>query len=491
MIFFRKILFYLFLAIYFTVTPLLIFYALGYRFDLKGSEGIVKTGAFSVNTIPEGADIQVNGKKISQKTPSVVLNLRDGDYEVRIEKENYQPWLGKVHVQPERAVVAEKIILIPVKINPETAVTGRMKRAVFFKESALVILLLENEKFSSLSVFDINRSAQVKSGSTVQPEWLDADVAEIYTSEESSLFWIRLEGSGPDRMIRGRVRFGVLEYEDYSGLFLNRPDDLQWDPNAENKVYVLRDKELSLVDLDRGRSRTIRQSLQGFRVYKQRLFISSAKGVFRCDNDGRHPRNLLDDPVLTGQLFEGREQLRIGVYAGGNLLFYDPEGALFSNRLPYWIGRKFIRGYAFDPVKSQAAIWTSGKIGVLDFSRDSFLKEEAFERKLKKRWIYENGSDIHRVIWAVDGTQLFFQDGKHVYLLEAARGLGSSPRFLVDAASEFPIAFSETQGGLFYVDTSEKNLMFLKLVPKREILSDAFAKAGLREETLLLAGGEK
>lgn len=481
MMLFRRILFYCFLLIYLTGCPLLIFYTLGYRFDIEGDQGLVKTGAFSITTIPEGAIVRLGHRKVTQKTPAVILNLRMGQYDVLVEKEGFQPWVNQINIEAERAVVAEKIILLPKELSSKVVAQGPLKKIAIFKEGTLA-LAVRGDRLSDLFVLDMIKNTEYVLANADSHVFQQGEVKAIYTMPLSQVFWLWLDDSAEGRMLRVRVRFGTLEVEDWSRYFRVKPDELQWDVNAEDKVYALHDQTLTVIDLERGTVGLAGRELHGFRVCKQRVFMSQNQGVFRTDSDGLHPRSLLDDPTLAASLFEGREHLDIGVYAGGTLLFLDPNGVLFSNRLPYWISRKHIRGYVYDELKSQAAIWTDKKIGILDFSRDSFLREEAFERKIRKRWIYREGHSISQVQWAVDGTYLIFQDQKKVYLIETLNGLSLQPRFLVEADPRYPIFFSEGQGLLYYVDPETQSWMALRLIPKRELLGEAFAKSGSADE---------
>ncbi len=48
-----------------------------------------QTGTLAVNTVPKGASIQLNGKKIDQLTP-VMLPLAPGSYKITLEKDGLQ-----------------------------------------------------------------------------------------------------------------------------------------------------------------------------------------------------------------------------------------------------------------------------------------------------------------------------------------------------------------------------------------------------------------
>ncbi|MBP9866261.1 MAG: PEGA domain-containing protein, partial [Candidatus Omnitrophica bacterium] len=283
MMLFRKILFYCFLLIYFTLCPFLIFYTLGYRFDLHGDRGIVKTGALSITTLPEGAAVSLGNRRPSHKTPAVILNLRVGPYDVRIEKEGYQPWFNQVSIEAEKAVVAEKIILLPLELKPELIAPGPFKKIALFKEGTLAVIL-RGSQLSELMVLDLVKNTEYVLNEGALSQFQSSQVGAVYTVPASSVFWVWLEDSG-GRMLRVRVRLGVLEAEDWSRYILGKPDELQWDPGVENKLYAFRDKALSVINLDRGTSYAAGHDLQGFKISKQRIFMSRSQGVVRMDSD--------------------------------------------------------------------------------------------------------------------------------------------------------------------------------------------------------------
>ncbi len=62
----RKILFFIFLAIFIVATPLIALYATGYKINLKdplSRQLVQKTGMFILETKPEGASIYINDKE--------------------------------------------------------------------------------------------------------------------------------------------------------------------------------------------------------------------------------------------------------------------------------------------------------------------------------------------------------------------------------------------------------------------------------------------
>ena len=86
----RKILFYLFVAFYLVLCPLIILYALGYIFTPQVEEGFAKTGLMHFETLPTGASISIANKPYDEKTPATIRNLLAGVYYVKISRTGYR-----------------------------------------------------------------------------------------------------------------------------------------------------------------------------------------------------------------------------------------------------------------------------------------------------------------------------------------------------------------------------------------------------------------
>ncbi|EKD64608.1 MAG: hypothetical protein ACD_50C00338G0013 [uncultured bacterium] len=104
------------LVIYFLIilflgitTTIVVLYGRGYRF-IQDGEGIevAGTGLLAATSIPEGAGIYVNGHLTSATNTTV--NLRPGEYDVRIVKEGYFPWEKKITIQKEVVSIASALL---------------------------------------------------------------------------------------------------------------------------------------------------------------------------------------------------------------------------------------------------------------------------------------------------------------------------------------------------------------------------------------------
>jgi hypothetical protein len=87
---------------FFIVGPVLILFALGYKFDLE-TKTIVKTGTLIVKSDPSRADIYLNDEKVHDDTPATIRFLLPRDYNVSVTKDGYQTWTKRLPIESQKA----------------------------------------------------------------------------------------------------------------------------------------------------------------------------------------------------------------------------------------------------------------------------------------------------------------------------------------------------------------------------------------------------
>lgn len=112
----RKLLPWLYGAIFLVVAPALIFYTAGYRYNIKKAT-IEKYGTLIVDSTPSGATVFVDGEE-QDTTPSALQAMAPGWHRVRFEKTNYLPWEKYLEIRPERVTFADQVHLW--QTNPVT-----------------------------------------------------------------------------------------------------------------------------------------------------------------------------------------------------------------------------------------------------------------------------------------------------------------------------------------------------------------------------------
>lgn len=105
----RQILFFFFAGAFLVSAPLVVLYTAGYRISLNNYR-VLETGALATSTSPRGATVIVDGKKDSEKTPTVVQNILPHDTKIRFEKTGYLPWEQTVPVNAGRTSYVSAIL---------------------------------------------------------------------------------------------------------------------------------------------------------------------------------------------------------------------------------------------------------------------------------------------------------------------------------------------------------------------------------------------
>lgn len=117
----RRITYLIFIIIFLIITPVVILYAAGYRYNFQKHK-LQKTGILILKSKPEGANIFLNGELQKSTTPARFTNLIPEDYSIKVEKENFYFWQKTLPVRSRLTTFAENITLfkknLPIELSP-------------------------------------------------------------------------------------------------------------------------------------------------------------------------------------------------------------------------------------------------------------------------------------------------------------------------------------------------------------------------------------
>ncbi|MDP3990688.1 MAG: PEGA domain-containing protein [Candidatus Nealsonbacteria bacterium] len=167
----RTALFITLILLFAVVTPSVILYSQGYRFDFETKQ-VVQTGGFYFRALPKSANVYLNGKfkaKTSIFTGSTLIeNILPKTYSVEIKKTGYHTWQKNLEVKEKQVADAKNVVLFPE--NPD------------FKK------LTENEKeiTSILSQIEYSATSSDKS-KLIEPNEHEIWITFIDSRTENSL----------------------------------------------------------------------------------------------------------------------------------------------------------------------------------------------------------------------------------------------------------------------------------------------------------------
>lgn len=142
----RSLLFGLLLIVFLIISPLIILYSQGYRFDFQKWQSL-KTGGVYIKTSIPSADIYIDNK-YKNKTGQLLSydflaqNLLPQNHDIRVEKTGYLPWEKNLLVK-EKIVTQAYVVLFPEKID-FTKIEENIKQIYSFPDQKKIIL--QNDK---------------------------------------------------------------------------------------------------------------------------------------------------------------------------------------------------------------------------------------------------------------------------------------------------------------------------------------------------------
>ncbi|MBI2621029.1 MAG: PEGA domain-containing protein [Candidatus Levybacteria bacterium] len=138
-------------------TVLVILYGKGYRFGLgEGKIEFKGNGLLVTESLPDGAQVFIDGK-LKTATDNTI-NIPPGEYEIRIVKEGYFPWIKKVKIQTEVVTKAEAL-LIPTAPKLESITDIGASQPVIDPTLTKIAFVVSSQSATRNGIYIFNMSA--------------------------------------------------------------------------------------------------------------------------------------------------------------------------------------------------------------------------------------------------------------------------------------------------------------------------------------------
>jgi hypothetical protein len=220
---------YSFILVFFIIAPILIFYASGYRFDIK-RERIIKTGTLMLEAKDlKKANLYINNELY--ETPFnekiFVYNLLPGDYDVRLEKNGYYSWGKKLSIYSSLTTFAQNIVLFrketPLQISDgkiiDFSIAPDYSKLVYLVETNYSWELYEynigTRENTFLAHFPLSRNASLS---------FAASSKKIMLKIDGQYLIYDIENQKPSLDLKDIINF--------------TPQNIKWDPQSDNLLYA-------------------------------------------------------------------------------------------------------------------------------------------------------------------------------------------------------------------------------------------------------------
>lgn len=175
---------------FFIISPLIILYTTGYRFDWNTKE-IKQTGVLSVDGLPNDMNVYLNNIKIEKTLPIRLPNRAPGNYTLKLSRDGYQDWTKEISIESKKTTYIKNITLfknISVSrilenfdediINISPSVTGNYLTILSAKEDVYSIDLYNTISGQTTSLARFN--------SIIQPEIFWSPISDFILLKHQS-----------------------------------------------------------------------------------------------------------------------------------------------------------------------------------------------------------------------------------------------------------------------------------------------------------------
>jgi hypothetical protein len=165
----RKIFFWFFFLAFIISTPVVVFYSLGYKFNFQAKR-FEKTGIISIKSLPDGAEVYLNQKRLNKTTPCNLRELRPAKYKIRLEKEGFYPYEKEIEVKSGYVFPLDVVLLPKIKdvekIKQDLDIIKFFvvehifgKRIVAFSKDSIYILNEDLEEIAKVSPLNMDEES--------------------------------------------------------------------------------------------------------------------------------------------------------------------------------------------------------------------------------------------------------------------------------------------------------------------------------------------
>lgn len=240
----RRIVFYLLLTFFVIIAPLIVGYTAGYRYSFK-QHRLVKTGALSIESIPDGANILLNGKPYKDRTSALITNIIPGNYQITLERGGYYTWQKTLAVESEKTTFAHNIPLFKKTIPQLTDksfsrlsayihhIPQNFKQYKVFHDKKLnKIVVIDNDNQIRLAELNGDKTLWRKKGTPLLFTFSDHEVWQFNPGQKTTTLITRLIDNIQTVIALPKVNAILLVFD-------NRIQAIELDPRDKQNNWTL------------------------------------------------------------------------------------------------------------------------------------------------------------------------------------------------------------------------------------------------------------
>lgn len=404
----RRIIFFSIIGIFLVLSPGIVLYTMGYRYDLK-NHSLRQVGMIYIeNNYPADADIIIDYKYIANKSNQRINNLLPGEYNVIISKDKYLAWEKNVSVVSKYVTNIANVILFPANPDDKIIISGEKIKDFTPSPNYENIAYLKDE---SINIYDLKKGANLKtlektyinqifSANDItiddfhQIKWLDENTILINASgEEEEKYCLVINTKNETIKYLKGADFGSIGIINDLLFYLHNQAVYSYNLTNDKQIKISGDKVIL-----------------GVKVYENKIYTTSLNsennelGYFKYDQISKDYTyiGLTDIKGLASyQLLPTKKTIAI-IDGGNNLYFYSIEK---NNVLEIESG---VKEAQWSTNEEFLAIAKNYEVGFIE------TKNNNYQKNILARY----SNTITSIHWHPKNNYLFFTTGGNIKISE-------------------------------------------------------------------------
>jgi len=267
----RRILYIIFIMLFFIITPAISFYAAGYSFDFNSGE-VQRTGILIIKTDPKDALVNLGENQkfnwlynffyqgSELRTPQKLRNLLAGKYDITLTKDGYFQYQRDVEINSGETVILDNILLFknawPENLINQNIIKTKLSpdknKLAIVSESELTILNLSDGNMDRM-ILDNNFSTQ-----NFDILWAPSNKRLLLTRGNFPVFNIESK----------RQEMTIKEY------VVGDINEVVWDDFSDSEIYIKQNLGIYFFDLiSKNKKLVLNKKTEKFLVKDSNIYI--------------------------------------------------------------------------------------------------------------------------------------------------------------------------------------------------------------------------
>jgi len=486
----RAIFFWTLTLIFVIITPAIVLYARGFRFDFN--RGVfVHSGTISIQSNPQEVEISINGKESDSKTLNQInksyniSGLIPDTYDLSVSADGYQTWSKKVEVHSGQASEFWNIVLAKNDYAKTAYDTPGIGKFFISPKNKNIIYTRENE--GGLDTDISNIQTKQPTGTFNFPGWrfiAESRRENIEWSPDEDYIAVPvektvLENTGSETSSGSKNGEETIQYvyfilDPNKNTSFNLNDLLgnsdinyvRWDPKDKNYLFYLSNNALYRTNINNiPDTVTIAQDVSSFDLSRTNVYYARMPHelVYKTNLDGS------GEPIqLTSDFPEGiTRNFRLVAYDDTRIAFLTQNKDLyiFNNGEFDLYSKKLgagIEGLQFSDDGKKLLYWTKNAMSVY-YLRNWNVAPLRSENSIEDITRYSD--EIRNIQWSKDYEHIIFSIGSQIKIIELDPTDHRNSMDLLKTASDLPLAgYDHAQERLYFVDTQDSSTNLFSIV---------------------------